>query len=427
MKLEKLTFRYPNLSAGYLGIESDKATLNSAFYAKIYNEVNPIDHSIIFPQRVLKKDFFDEISMLEGDIFSDQFKVFRFDLSKRLQKILLNLHDNSIELINSLNLLLRYGLFEDICAINSEEIKGYLDPSDFIEVNLIKEIARFRLSSNDDPNMQVNALAQLGDIVLSENNLTKRIKVLVLNFLVVIAYRYGAKFNYEKHLSKFYQKLIDLITENHEEEFGSKIRESVAYRGLAMVKEIGQEMQSEFLQKAESIARNIRAKSGTLEDIIAKENLYTCIQTLSKWNMYRKKPNLAEINLNEMISIDPFDSTAYGELGFFLLNNDRYDEAAEAFDKAARLGPPAVGMHTYYYAKCLQAMNRDNDAAKILYEVTKLDKNAVSPWFDLVEHNVNIKNPEEAKKIAERILNNQIYKEQLDDEEILMLNNLLES
>lgn len=63
--------RYPNITAGYIGIKKDNATLNSAFYAE-YLGSDAINDITVFPQRVLRKDFFNEIALLEQACAGEQ-------------------------------------------------------------------------------------------------------------------------------------------------------------------------------------------------------------------------------------------------------------------------------------------------------------------------------------------------------------------
>lgn len=184
-----------------------------------------------------------------------------------------------------------------------------------------------------------------------------------------------------------------------------------------MVNEYGQALQNDFLHRGEQIARALRP-NGTLEEIIATENLYTCLQTLSKWNTSLDQLEQAKSNLNEMISLDPLDSTGYGEMAFFLLNIENYEEAASYFKSASEFGPPAVGMHTYYYGKCLQVLGRTDDALAALYESTKIDPDAVSPWLDLFDYYLEMNNQTKTKEIASRLLTNPVYRNQLEQEEI---------
>lgn len=416
-----IKFRFPNITAGYLGIKHNQLTLNSAFYAELYASNYDIDRQIIVPQRIPKHELFDELLMLEDNTTAELLKTHRNMLVSRMQTALNQLeNDNSKQryFLNWLNILLRYGLFNEICALDTTHIKSILDTSESVEFELIRLSAYFRIAESDVTlNRYLNNLA---NEVLSSTNLSKRVQILVLNYVIVAAYRFRIKLPYDNCLKNCCEKLIDLLKNEIENDFGALIRASVAYRGLAMVDELHLDLRGQFLNQAELIARNINI-SNELDELIAKENLYTCLQSQAKWNQRVNHLEAMKSNLKEMIKIDPYDSTGYGELGFFLLDQNCVDEAAINFERAAQLGPPAVGMHTYYYAKSLQLLGNHEAAVNALYEVTKIDNDAISPWLDLIEYNLEIKEIDKAKKIISNVLKNPTYRSQLEADEISQL------
>lgn len=416
-----IKFRFPNITAGYLGIKHNQLTLNSTFYAELFASNYDIDKQIIVPQRIPKHELFDELLMLEENTTAELLKTHRNMLVKRMHYAFNQLDKNNSKqryFLNWLNILLRYGLFSEICALDTNHIKSFLDTSDFIEFELIRVNAYFRIAESDATlNRYLNNLA---NEVLSSTNLSKRVQVLVLNYVIVAAYRFRIKLPYDNCLKICCEKLIDLLKSKIEYDFGTLIRASVAYRGLAMVEELNLDLRSQFLNQAELIARNINI-SNQLDELIAKENLYTCLQSQAKWNQQFNHFEAAKSNLTEMIKLDPYDSTGYGELGFFLLDQNCIDEAAVNFARAAQLGPPAVGMHTYYYAKSLQLLGNHEAAVSALYEVTKIDNEALSPWLDLIEYNLEIKEMDKAKEIITNVLKSPTYRSQLEADEISQL------
>ena len=411
-----INFRYPHLTAGYLGIRVEGAALNSSFYAEIFSNPHYISESVTLPQRTPRREFFTEILSLEESNTVKVFKQFREDLKSHtfntLQMVLTNKLSPRV-FLNYINLLLRYGLSEVVCNIDSKSLFASMNTSNFIEFELLKEIAHFQ--SNDSRN--IDNISNLADKALFQSDLTNRVKIIILNYLIVAAYRFNIKLPYKECLKKCSETLLKLIELDCTDDFGSIIRKSVAYRDLAMVKEYGQSLQNDFLKKAEQIARNIKP-SGVLEEILAKENLYTCLQTLSKWNTSLGLLEQAKSNLTEMVNIDPFDSTGYSEMAFFLSNHDKYEEAASHFKLASELGSPGVGMNTYYYAKCLQILGKTDDAIVVLYESTKTDPEAVSPWIDLFDYYSDANNLTKQKEIALVLLTNPIYRNQLEEDEI---------
>ena len=124
---------------------------------------------------------------------------------------------------------------------------------------------------------------------------------------------------------------------------------------------------------------------------------------MSKWHLYNKNLLEAERYLCELIVIDPHDSTGFSELGFFYVNEESFEKAANCFMKAIELGPPGAGMNAYYYAKCLEKLGKEQDAITYLFESTKLDEQALSPWLDLMGHFINQKQNDKAQQIANHI------------------------
>jgi tetratricopeptide (TPR) repeat protein len=407
-------FRHPQLVYGYLGLEENDLTLNASFFYTLFKEKTNFDDMIIFPQRIPQMDFFEEIHQAQNPAI-------QLELEKRKREFYLNAinsADNSNHriFINWLNILLRYGCFDEILR-TTQLISNNLDVNDSLEYNLIIEITKQKLLHGNE-SKDINGLENLAESVLDKDNSSIRIRVLVLNFIIVSNYRFGYKLN-DVLLTKCVEQLIFLV-DSLADDFGSVIRKSVAYRGLAMVDYFDNQQEQKCMSLAETFARNAIPKS-TLQVIVARENLVTCLQTLSKWNIHNNNIKLAEESLIEMISLDPNDSTGYAEMGFLLFNHNRIDEAATFFQKAANAGPPAVGMHLYYYAKCLLILNRGDDAEKILYESIEIDPFAITPCLELVSYYQSSGKLSNAKKIISMILSESKYRDQLTSDEILIL------
>tara|TARA_R110000868_G_scaffold381713_1_gene648121 strand:- start:298 stop:876 length:579 start_codon:yes stop_codon:yes gene_type:complete len=151
-----------------------------------------------------------------------------------------------------------------------------------------------------------------------------------------------------------------------------------------MVSHFGQNFQAECLDRAERISLNINTRCLS-ENIVAHENRYTCFQSIAKWHINNHNHKDAEIYLNKMIALDPYDSTAYSELGLHQANRNEYIGATASFKQAVKLGPPGTSMNTYYYAKCLEITGNIHDSIEYLHKSASLDTTAVSPWLDLHE------------------------------------------
>lgn len=422
-----MKFNYPSLTPGYVGIKTKKLTLNSRFYAELFNINEAFNGVIVFPQRVVKKEFFDEIITLEDNNVKAIIKKHRKTLCKGLIYSLkeMSKHNQYTQKIalNWMNLLLRYGLAEKICMISEHILMENMSMDHFFEAKFIREIALFQSSYFNTKNVTQGSLVNFVKNVLITKNLPERIKMLALNFFIVTIYRFGMKVDSSNLLEESCIALELLAKEASINDFGDKIRVSVAYRGLAMLADAGKSKQDWFLKEAELIARDINANN-TLEELVFKENLYTCLQSLAKWNICHNRLDSAYSNFVEMIALDPFDSIAYAEMGFFLLQQNNFKEASPYFKKAISLGPPAVGMHAYYYAKCLQELGR-KDAIQYLYKATELDKEAISPWLDIIDYYLSKKETVKLKITVKHILKSQRYRDQLEENEYESLKNML--
>ena len=412
-------YRFQHVTPGYLFINQSQLTLNAEFYATFFSTQHDMDNIIIFPQRVPKRTFFDEISILENDSVSQILTAHQIELVNKMNHALTFMKQHNKRqraFLNWLNILLRYGLANEICDLDDQYLRLHMNINDFTEFKLIKLIAHVQSHDAMPDDISTEYLIHLIEIAISHSEIKNRVKILILNYAIVASYRYKLTLSNHECMKHCYDSLLNLIKHENINDFGSMIRISVAYRGLAMIDELDVALRDQYLTKAESIARNI-ITSNRLELLVAKENLYTCLQTLSKWRLRLNQPESAKAHLIDMTELDPFDSTGYAELAFFLFDRAHFEKASHYFKRATELGPPGVGMHTYYYAKCLQYLGKESDAIINFYEATKIDREAVSPWLDLIQSYLNNDQLDKAKEIIKLVLNEPSYKNQLEDDE----------
>jgi len=417
--------KYENVSSGYLGVESSNSTLNSQYYRLLFKEIKSkpelLEEIIIFPQRIPRAGFFKEICSIEEANYKKCF-------DEMVENIIAN-HKNALHLlteknqekdvrcyINWSNILLRYGCFEQV--INHFPI-NYIGPY-ALEVELIKETAKIELLLSQDKPIGIDEQLELVERFIDRDDISDREKIILLNQIVVHHYRHQRKSKNDFKVFSLSKLLLDLIMKFEDNKFINTFLCSVSYRGLAMASDFGYDLQESFLNKAEELARNIQCKT-EVEKIAAADNLFTCLQTISKWNMHNNKISTAEKYMKEMIEIDPYDSTGHSEIGFLYVNTENYENAAYHFMKAMELGPPGSGMNTYYYAKCLERLGREKEAITYLYEATKLDEEGLSPWLDLMNYFIDKKNQDKASQIANHIFNTPILFEQLEDDETKLI------
>jgi tetratricopeptide (TPR) repeat protein len=424
-----MTLEYHNLSSGYIGEIYTDATLNSQYYGTFFTEMHnapeQLTNIMVFPQRIPKIGFFEELYTLETPYYRNHFDKKVAVIRKNHETAALDLNNANSEnlarcYINWSNILLRYGCFEDV--INHSP-KNYSGPS-ALEINLIEEMAKTEFLLSQDKPINTDTQLVLADKYIHDNKTTDREKIILLNKIVVNYYRHQKESSNHAKIFDLCHILLDLTQRFETNTFINMLYCSVSYRGLAMAIDFGNEKQKAFLDIAEHIARNLPWKTN-VEKIVSGENLFTCLQTMSKWSLFNKEIEKAENYLCELITIDSHDSTGYSELGFFYLQTENYDKASQHFKSAIKLGPPGSGMNAYFYAKCLENLGREQESIEYLYESTKLDKDAISPWLDLMNYYIHQKQQDKASQIANHIYQSPTLFEQLEDDEAITIKNLI--
>ena len=252
--------------------------------------------------------------------------------------------------------------------------------------------------------------------------LPREVSISVMNRIIVFACRHQAQID-DEILKKLLDVHVQEVNECDSTHFNATILKSIAYRGIAMMPHLGVAKQSEYLFQAEQYARHAEGKN-KIEHLIKIDNLYTCLQTMAKWQMSVKNFAKAEEYLRELCKLDPTDSVGHSELGLFLHRLEHFTEAATCFDHAARLGPPAVGMNIYFRAKCLERIGLHHEAASLLHEASTIDEEALSPLLDLFLFYKNSDNAK-AQTIAHKIMSSSVFLDQLAEDELQDLQNTL--
>lgn len=426
-----MKYRYAHLSPGYLGELANELTLNSKFYSllnfNLFEQRNSLDNEIIlFPQRVPRFGFFDELYQLEISHFKTEFTTrlyhYKNNLKCTVQMINKKQDEKDIRYyLNLANLCLRYGCHEIIMELSP----SCSLPSFALEIELLKEAAHIELLLSNDLPVSADNYLSLAEKYLPCKSTSDREKIMLLNQLIVTFYRHQKNASNSSKIYKLAKILLELLEKFEQCIPLNQLYCSVGYRGLAMVSEFGVNLQSEFINKAEYLAIKLRGQSQS-EEIVALENKYTCFQSIAKWYHQNNDTKSCEIYLNNLIQIDPYDSTGHSELGFYYVQIEEFQDAGTCFKKAMELGPPGVGMNAYYYAKCLEKLGRKNEAVEYLQESAELDQQALSPWLDLTEYYLNENYFVRARETAKHILSTKILFEQLEKDELIKLQAILD-
>lgn len=399
--------RYPHLSPGYIDTENNLQglTLGASYFREFFSGRYNLKEMQLFPQRIPKTGFFSELTFLEKDGFTVKFN----DTIQTIIKKIENDRSATRYQLNHLNILTRFG----VCKLPAVSLNN-IDNNLLLDLKLIQTSAVSNAALSNDLEININDIFEIAKQAFNLKGVSDRIKILAGNRLIVSAYRFSKDKNcrnYAREIAPAIMKILD----TSEDSLQGQLYKSVAYRGIAMINELG-DTQDDLLNQAEEIARNIKGAS-PLEEVLVKENLYTLLQTLSKWRARAGNDQIAEENLLEMLRIDPYDSTAYSEIGLFLSEKNRYEEAAPYFKQAAILGPPSVGMNLYFYAKCVEKTGNDVNLAELLEQVILADPDSISARLDLFDWYEKNRQIKASREIAQAILNTGTLLEQLENNE----------
>jgi len=353
--------------------------------------------------------FFEELCSLESKAFNTHFNMLIENLNHKIKQKHINKH----LLLNCIKVLLRYGKAEYV--VNFSPLKSYSFPLR-IEIAFLKICAKIELDLANKNKPDLSELVSLINRILPSKNITQRFKLLALNKLIVNYFRYVCQNQsiivIERYVQIAYKKLSDFHIKDSQDSL------LIAYicRGLAMSSTLTEQEKRLLLEKSEKLSRSLFSDI-IIENIVYKENLYTTLQTMAKYALYHNKADIAISRLHEMINLDPFDSTAYSELGLLLFEQENYAEAIQMFHQARTLGPPGVGMNFYYEAKCHEFLGNMIKYVSLLESTTRIDPFAISPWLDLLDYYKNTAQNDMILKISKLILNQEILMEQLTTEE----------
>jgi hypothetical protein len=262
-------FKYPNVSAGYIGKKTENMTLNSQFYYLFHS--GEISKDSNFPQRLPRIDFFEELKKLEGDIFEAEFSK-NISFAKKVLKDLQKLPEENLNAsIFYFNFLLRHGEFMEIVNF-ALPVNPKINLEDYWVMALLKHTALIELSLCQGKIIDLRGLVNLGDQIL-KLEVSSYLKIRVLNRLVVYALRHKGILE-DQVLYNFEKSLWKLLEEVQPACFDEYLTVSVAYRGIAMSNRLSSDKKSFCMQEVERISRSLKAQDST-QELIYRENLYT--------------------------------------------------------------------------------------------------------------------------------------------------------
>jgi|GEM_PF-5930650 len=418
--------KYSPTCAGYFGVLTANQSLNSRFLALIKDNPERLKTSLVFPQRIPRGSYLDEIINVQENpkLASQQLSLITGEYKKRLE--LLGSQKSKIDEVEFLNLvkvLIRYSQLKYVQDIHHAWVS---DPLISLELKILVETASSSYRLNDNLPPEVKPLRDLVDRILPNLDVGPTVYLLPIARYVVAAFRYHQEsdFAFATELSK---RVFDKFKDFQPQDLQQAIHASFCFRAIAMAKDLGSDFVQECMKVASNWGRLTFPNMGELEAIAAKENLYTCMQSMSKMNLGLKRPAEALTCFDEMIRLDPFDPIAYLEKGLCLKAQNRFEEAIQNFQAATDLGPPGQALVTFLAAQSFVSLNRLEEAKKEFYRSAEFDSMAISPWIELAELCQQNGPKEELKLVVQQLLNNPSLQEQLSEEERIYYTGLLDS
>ncbi|MEU3459166.1 hypothetical protein ABZ721_04310 [Streptomyces sp. NPDC006733] len=131
------------------------------------------------------------------------------------------------------------------------------------------------------------------------------------------------------------------------------------------------------MDRAEELARAI-ASTTPYEEFLRRENLRACLESRSKEALAFGRDDLAHQRITEVIALDPYEPKSHIERAESLVRRGRHREAADAYLRAARLGPTSTAMSYGLAGECLAKAGLPELAEDCFIQSLRIDPYAVS-------------------------------------------------
>jgi tetratricopeptide (TPR) repeat protein len=121
------------------------------------------------------------------------------------------------------------------------------------------------------------------------------------------------------------------------------------------------------------------------EELLRLENLYPILESRTKEALWLGELDLALARAESLVSLDPYDSRAWLELGEVRLRRAEYASAAEAYATAAILGAPSTAIGCHMAGLCFRKLGQSSLAAYFFEAAIRIDPQAISPREQIQE------------------------------------------
>lgn len=170
---------WPHISLGYLGESCKNLTLNSRFFSLTINNSKLLNSILIFPQRIPRVGFFEELVSLESSQFNENFN----KLLTNFKYLTMQKNIKKNVLLNYLKILLRYGCAEYVAHF---PLQNKIDCQIQYEIKFLQICARIEISLADNNQPDLAELTEFIEHILLSKNISQLFKILVLNGCIPI-------------------------------------------------------------------------------------------------------------------------------------------------------------------------------------------------------------------------------------------------
>jgi tetratricopeptide (TPR) repeat protein len=414
-------FNFPSLTSGYCGVKRQFQTLNSTFFSEFWDTCGGIQGlldglaaGIQFPQRCPKTEFFNEVLRNESPEGQTRLRQHLDDLSSAAQYAV-SQNPSDRHVVNVLhplmNLLIRYGLGEKLFEFPHLEINSKLRWNYSANLEIYKNIHKSDVVGDIQFDEMVKLLNQYDQFSTVEGRLS------ILSRMIVTSVRFNAHLpDRDKYISIVHENIGHLMCIS-DLSFEDRLRWSCILRGIAMTPELAQTTVNKLMSMAHKVADGLNGQGNRIRECLKSEILATQFQSESKMAKEQSDFYLQRASIEQMIHLDPFDSTGYSELGFYWFYRSEWQKAVENFQHAVLLGPPATSMNYYFLGKSHSSLGNLQFAENSFLSSIEKDDLAVSPIIELVGLYRSLGRTDESKKWAALLLGNEDLLSQLEDDE----------
>ncbi|MFK7879436.1 tetratricopeptide repeat protein [Roseobacter sp.] len=161
--------------------------------------------------------------------------------------------------------------------------------------------------------------------------------------------------------------------------FDATLCESRFHRAAAFIPQRRGHQQDvvKVMDAAEAAAKALKP-ANEAQELLRRENLHPLLESRTKEAIWLGDHDAALERAHQVTQVDPFEARGWLELGQVLMARKDFSEAANAYVKAAMIGPPASAIAYHMAGICYLELDQPVLAALLLKSAVDLDPGAVS-------------------------------------------------